>query len=175
MVFPFDFDRSDQYKLNHASDSFDQCAQRGFVCKKSDIAWRGTTGTSDPLTTDRTVKTSSEVDAVDDLGRITRVIDDGDLVRADDETVPGTPNYTREQWNGGDALAALGVSQLGAHIYDPVIGRFMSRDPLIIPRTAATTNPYAFANNDPVNLSDPTGLRPEWDENGNDHGISESC
>ncbi len=74
--------------------------------------------------------------------------------------LPGTPNYTREQWNGGDALAALGVTQLGARIYDPVIGRFLSRDPLIIPRTAATTNPYAFAMSDPVNLSDPSGLDP---------------
>jgi len=71
---------------------------------------------------------------------------------------PGSPTYSSEQWNGGDALAALGLSQLGARLYDPVIGRFLSRDPLIIPRTAVTTNPYAFANNDPVNLSDPTGL-----------------
>lgn len=71
---------------------------------------------------------------------------------------PGTTDYTSAQWNGGDALAALGLSQLGARIYDPVIGRFLSRDPLLIPRTAATTNPYAFANNDPVNSSDPTGL-----------------
>ena len=74
---------------------------------------------------------------------------------------PGTKNYTSEQWNGGDALSALGVSQLGARIYDPVIGRFLSRDPLIIPRTAATTNPYAFAMNDPVNRSDPSGLDPK--------------
>ena len=71
---------------------------------------------------------------------------------------PGAPTYTSAQWNGGDALAALGLSQLGARIYDPVIGRFLSRDPLIIPRTAATTNPYAFAMNDPVNGSDPSGL-----------------
>lgn len=71
---------------------------------------------------------------------------------------PGAQEYTSAQWNGGDALAALGVSQLGARIYDPVIGRFLSRDPLLIPRTAATTNPYAFAMNDPVNHSDPTGL-----------------
>jgi len=73
-------------------------------------------------------------------------------------TNPGTQLYTSEQWNSGDALAAFGLSQLGARIYDPVIGRFLSRDPLIIPRTAATTNPYAFANNDPVNRSDPSGL-----------------
>jgi RHS repeat-associated protein len=66
--------------------------------------------------------------------------------------------YSSEQWNGGDWLSALGLSQLGARIYDPVIGRFLSRDLLLIPRTAGTTNPYAFAMNDPVNSFDPTGL-----------------
>ena len=71
---------------------------------------------------------------------------------------PGSSHYSNEQWNGGDALAALGLSHLGARLYDPAIGRFLSRDPLLIPRTAATTNPYAFANNDPVNHSDPSGL-----------------
>ena len=79
---------------------------------------------------------------------------------------PGSPTYQNRQWNGGDALAALGLSQLGARLYDPVIGRFLSRDPLIIPRTAATTNPYAFADNDPVNRSDPTGLQSEGDSTG---------
>jgi RHS repeat-associated protein len=58
----------------------------------------------------------------------------------------------------GDALTAFGLAQLGARIYDPVIGRFVSRDPLLIPRTASPTNPYAFAMNDPLNGSDPTGL-----------------
>jgi RHS repeat-associated protein len=71
---------------------------------------------------------------------------------------PGSQLYSNKQWNGGDALAAFGISQLGARLYDPAIGRFISRDPLLIPRTAATTNPYAFASNDPVNSSDPTGL-----------------
>lgn len=74
---------------------------------------------------------------------------------------PGSAQYTSAQWNGGDALAAFGVSQLGARLYDPVIGRFLSRDPLLLPRTAASTNPYAFAANDPVNRLDPTGLDPE--------------
>jgi RHS repeat-associated protein len=71
---------------------------------------------------------------------------------------PGSKLYSREQWNGGDALAALGLSHLGARLYDPTVGRFLSRDPLLIPRTAATTNPYAFAMNDPVNGSDPSGM-----------------
>jgi len=99
---------------------------------------------------------------------------------------PGTTNYTTDQWNGGDNLAALGITQLGARLYDPVIGRFLSRDPLIIPRTAATTNPYAFAMNDPINGSDPSGMDPVPDCGGDatceqdadefriDHGTSDT-
>jgi len=70
---------------------------------------------------------------------------------------PGSQLYSSKQWNCGDSLAAFGVSQLGARLYDPAIGRFVSRDPLL----TAASNPYAFADNDPVNLSDPTGLAPQ--------------
>jgi RHS repeat-associated protein len=71
---------------------------------------------------------------------------------------PGTAEFSTEQWNDGDALEQFGLVHLGARLYDPVIGRFLSRDPLLIPRTSATSNPYAFAFNDPINFSDPTGL-----------------
>ena len=74
--------------------------------------------------------------------------------------LPGAQLYTNEQWNGGDSLAAFGLVQLGARLYDPAMGRFLSRDPMLVPRSSATTNPYAFANNDPVNSSDPSGMRP---------------
>jgi RHS repeat-associated protein len=70
----------------------------------------------------------------------------------------GSADYTSYQWNNGDALATFGVSQLGARIYDPAIGRFLSRDPLLIARTSSTSNPYAFAANDPFNAADPSGL-----------------
>lgn len=73
---------------------------------------------------------------------------------------PGLLEYSTESWNDGDALDALGLVHVGARIYDPVTGRFLSRDPLLIPRTASTTNPFAFAFNDPMNLSDRTGLSP---------------
>jgi RHS repeat-associated protein len=73
---------------------------------------------------------------------------------------PGTTNYVSEQFNGGDFLQAFGVVELGARLYDPVIGRFLSRDPLLVPRSASKTNPYAFAHNDPINKVDPTGMDP---------------
>jgi RHS repeat-associated protein len=73
---------------------------------------------------------------------------------------PGAADYTHAQWNGGDVLAAFGLVHLGARLYDPVIGRFLSRDPLLVSRSASMTNPYAFAANDPVNHADPTGLDP---------------
>lgn len=88
---------------------------------------------------------------------------------------PGTQKYVSEQWNQGDALQALGLSQLGARIYDPVIGRFLSRDPLIIPSNAASTNPYAFASNDPVNSSDPTGLSTDLSDTKNPQKCNAEC
>jgi RHS repeat-associated protein len=75
--------------------------------------------------------------------------------------------YSSAKWNGGDNLEALGVTQLGARLYDPAIGRFLSRDPLFEPRSATSTNPYSFAMNDPVNLADPSGASP-FEADGND-------
>lgn len=71
---------------------------------------------------------------------------------------PGSTDYTPDQWNDGELLEGFGVNLLGARVYDPGIGRFLSRDPVSVPRTASTSNPYAFANNDPWNAGDPTGL-----------------
>ncbi|MBK7862262.1 MAG: hypothetical protein IPJ65_27375 [Archangiaceae bacterium] len=71
----------------------------------------------------------------------------------------GSAQYTSHQWNGGPTLEAFGLSHLGARVYDPVIGRFLSRDPVMVARTAASSNPYAFALNDPWNFTDPTGLQ----------------
>jgi len=39
----------------------------------------------------------------------------------------------------------------------PSLGRFISEDPIGF---AGGLNPYLYCDNDPVNLSDPTGLRP---------------
>jgi len=99
----------------------------------------------------------SAASAVDDFVQETDYLPFGEGYGAEGAT-PGEKEYTSNQWNGGTLLTALGVVNLGARLYDPLMGRFLSRDPLMIPRTASTTNPYAFAANDPINLSDPTGL-----------------
>jgi RHS repeat-associated protein len=66
--------------------------------------------------------------------------------------------YSDDLWNGGDDLAELGVTNLGARLYDPVLGRFLQRDPISLRNPATRGNPYTFSYNDPVNYSDPTGL-----------------
>jgi RHS repeat-associated protein len=123
------------------------------------IAARHGTGASSPWTftfgEDRGTRFVADQD-----GKFVQDIDYqafGDI-RSSSGAAAGTAQYQNRQWNGGDLLAAVGVVQLGARIYDPAIGRFLSRDPLVLPRTGSTTNPYAFANNDPINGSDPTGL-----------------
>ena len=75
--------------------------------------------------------------------------------------VAGTPQYSTTTWNGGEGLAEIGLVQVGARVFDPVIGRFLGRDPLRAPRTASKMNPYAFAHNDPINKADPTGMDPD--------------
>jgi RHS repeat-associated protein len=75
-----------------------------------------------------------------------------------DSGVASTISYTDDLWNGGDELRQLGVVILGARVYDPHIGRFLQRDPIIATARSTTANPYAFSFNDPVNFADPTGL-----------------
>ena len=53
--------------------------------------------------------------------------------------------------------------RLGARVYDPAIGHFLSRDPLLIAGRATASNPYAFAMNDPINVADPSGLDMNYD------------
>jgi RHS repeat-associated protein len=49
-----------------------------------------------------------------------------------------------------------GLQLLGNRYYDPVIGRFLTRDP-----AEAGDNWYAYAGNNPVSGSDPSGLLPD--------------
>jgi RHS repeat-associated protein len=48
------------------------------------------------------------------------------------------------------------LNYLNARYYDPEIGRFLSPDPMV--RAGQKLNRFSYASNNPVNVSDPTGL-----------------
>jgi RHS repeat-associated protein len=53
----------------------------------------------------------------------------------------------------------LGVIHMNGRVYDPVLGRFLSPDPLVqAPYDAQTWNRYSYARNNPVRYTDPSGL-----------------
>ncbi|MFE5968952.1 RHS repeat-associated core domain-containing protein [Streptomyces sp. NPDC056463] len=71
---------------------------------------------------------------------------------------------------------ATGLSILGARVYDPTLGRFLSPDPVATPYEPQNLNAYSYSANNPVVFSDPSGLilanpdgtqcRGGWDECG---------
>jgi RHS repeat-associated protein len=51
-----------------------------------------------------------------------------------------------------------GLTHLGAREYDPTTGRFLSVDPVLDTGDPQSLNGYAYADNNPATLSDPSGL-----------------
>lgn len=58
---------------------------------------------------------------------------------------------------GKPADPATTLTTIGARQYDPATGRFISPDPLLDTANPQTTNSYAYAADNPVTNSDPTG------------------
>jgi RHS repeat-associated protein len=59
----------------------------------------------------------------------------------------------------GQYLDPTGLYHLRARQYDPSTGRFLTQDPLPNPTTNAYMSAYAYANDAPTTLTDPSGLR----------------
>ena len=75
---------------------------------------------------------------------------------------PGLPAGVMLGGQGG--LLVDGLEWLQARVYDPAARGFLSTDPLPpVPGAGWAGNPYSFAGNDPLNASDPWGLRPVTD------------
>ncbi|MEV7416773.1 ricin-type beta-trefoil lectin domain protein [Streptomyces sp. NPDC089919] len=58
---------------------------------------------------------------------------------------------------GGTKDDTTGLTALGVRQYQPVTGRFLSPDPLLSPDDPQQWNGYAYANNNPVDNTDPDG------------------
>lgn len=69
---------------------------------------------------------------------------------------PGTKGFV-----GGTNDTTTGLTHLGAREYDPGTGRFISVDPVLDLGDPQQNHGYAYADNNPATLSDPTGLIPE--------------
>ncbi|WP_157522569.1 RHS repeat-associated core domain-containing protein [Herbidospora cretacea] len=52
-----------------------------------------------------------------------------------------------------------GLTHIGAREYDPLIGAFISVDPIIDVNDPQQMHGYAYSNNNPATMTDPTGLR----------------
>ncbi|MER5641085.1 RHS repeat-associated core domain-containing protein [Kitasatospora sp. NPDC002227] len=82
-------------------------------------------------------------------------------------TRPGAGVWSGDKgFVGGTSDDATGLTNLGAREYDPVHGRFLNPDALLDAADPQQWNGYAYGNNNPVNLSDPSGLHFEECSNG---------
>ncbi|MBP2702189.1 DNRLRE domain-containing protein [Microbispora sp. RL4-1S] len=71
---------------------------------------------------------------------------------------------------------STGLDSLGARYYDPSIARFVSTDPLLVLSDPQLANPYSYAADNPIGMSDPTGMIPEdyaYSQNGGRAGWEE--
>jgi len=106
----------------------------------------------------------------DMLGSVTALTDvNGAVVEQDRYDAWGKRRYANGTTDGSDAitsqtdrgyigeesLADVGLSDLNARLYDPLTGRFVSADPIGL---AGGANPYAYAGNNPMRYSDPSGM-----------------
>jgi RHS repeat-associated protein len=103
--------------------------------------------------------------ADDHQGTTQIAIDTTDLtVQQRRQTPFGTPRGTNGElpgergFVGGTIDQATGLTHLGARDYDADLGRFTSLDPILNPADPQQINGYSYANNSPINFSDPSGL-----------------
>ena len=65
-------------------------------------------------------------------------------------------------YTGHEMLDDLDLVHMNGRLYDPMIGKFMSGEPLVQdPINGQSYNRYSYVLNNPTNLTDPTGFRPE--------------
>lgn len=105
------------------------------------------------------------------LGSIRYIIDsNGDFIQSIDYNEFGmvmkdtNPGYQPLGFNSGLWDHQTALVRFGARDYDPSIGRWTTKDPIGF--SGGDTNLFGYVQNDPVNWTDPSGLRPDDDGGG---------
>lgn len=71
----------------------------------------------------------------------------------------GIANNTRHGFTGHEHIDNTGLIHMNGRTYDPLVGRFMSVDPIIgDPSDSQSVNPYAYVGNRPLSFTDPSGF-----------------
>jgi RHS repeat-associated protein len=66
---------------------------------------------------------------------------------------------TPRGYTGHEHLNNLGVIHMNGRVYDPVLGRFLSPDPIVqAPHDTQGFNRYAYVRNNPLRYTDPSGF-----------------
>ncbi|MFJ4681932.1 polymorphic toxin-type HINT domain-containing protein [Streptomyces sp. NPDC088789] len=133
-------------------------ATRYYTCGTTTVAMRTTTGTGTTggrltyLLADQQASAQLAVEAHNGTTTRRRYTPFGD------ERGGTLPTGTSNGFLGKPEDTTTGLSLLGARAYDPLLGRFLSPDPLTFPYAPQNLSAYSYSDNDPVNYSDPTGL-----------------
>jgi RHS repeat-associated protein len=78
---------------------------------------------------------------------------------ADDPSGGGVPpSQTTRGFTGQEELADVGLVHLNGRVYDPLVGRMMSADPMVPdPLNSQAWNRYSYVINNPLAFTDPNG------------------
>ena len=63
-------------------------------------------------------------------------------------------------FTGHEHLDRTGFIHMNGRVYDPVLGRFLSPDPIVYPTLSQSWNLYSYVINTPTSLTDPSGYDP---------------
>lgn len=72
---------------------------------------------------------------------------------------PVAPATIERGFGGHRHLDDVALIHMGGRVYDPVVGRFISPDPVVqSPSDLQSLNRYSYVSNNPVSMTDPTGF-----------------